>query len=92
MQMIRSAERTLSRGRNKRTKTWQQTEIKAVSTPRAELSGADDVNKRREGRKTQKKNSPRTETKLWQFFCYDLDSTVLNTRWCTSSRTAQLLM
>ena len=34
--------------------------LKTVSTPRAELSGADDVNKRREweGRGTQKKNSP----------------------------------
>ena len=37
---------------------------KSVSTPRAELSGADDVNKRTEGRETQKKNSPRTETRL----------------------------
>ena len=37
---------------------------KAESTPLAELSGADDVNKTREGRETQKKNSPRTETRL----------------------------
>ena len=35
-----------------------------MSTPRAELSGADDVNKRSEGRETQKENSPRTENRL----------------------------
>ena len=32
---------------------------KAESTPRAELSGADDINKMMEGRETQKNNYPR---------------------------------
>ena len=48
---------------------------KAESTSRAELSGADDVNKAREGRGTQKKNSPKMSSAL-EISARGVDSTL----------------